>query len=126
MLTLTEYAPFFAKIGFEIEDFGGNAVTVRAVPCDLFGHYEKDFLQKILDELEEEPSGKTPSLIEEKLASMACKSAVKGNHRMTEQELSALLEQLMKLDNPYHCPHGRPTLITIGKHELEKKFKRIL
>ena len=126
MHTLTEYAPFFAKIGFEIEDFGGNAVTVRAVPCDLFGHYEKDFLQKILDELEEEPSGKMPSLIEEKLASMACKSAVKGNHRMTEQELSALLEQLMKLDNPYHCPHGRPTLITIGKYELEKKFKRIL
>lgn len=126
MHTLTEYAPFFAKVGFEIEDFGGNAVTIRAVPCDLFGHYEKDFLQKILDELEEEPPGRTPSVIEEKLASMACKSAVKGNHRMTQQELSALLEQLMKLDNPYHCPHGRPTLITMSKYELEKKFKRIL
>lgn len=124
--TLTEYALFFAKMGFEIEDFGGNAVTVRAVPCDLFGYYEKDFLQKILDELEEEPPGRTPSVIEEKLASMACKSAVKGNHRMTERELSALLEQLMKLENPYHCPHGRPTLITMSRHELEKKFKRIL
>ncbi len=124
--TLTEYALFFAKMGFEIEDFGGNAVTVRAVPCDLFGYYEKDFLQKILDELEEEPPGRTPSVIEEKLASMACKSAVKGNHRMKERELSALLEQLMKLENPYHCPHGRPTLITMSRHELEKKFKRIL
>ena len=123
---LQEYAPFFAQMGFEIEDFGGNAVTIRAVPCELFGHYEKDFLQEILDELEKEPPRRTPAIVEEKLASMACKSAVKGKHRMSVGELEALLEQLMKLENPYHCPHGRPTIITMSRYELEKKFKRIL
>lgn len=121
-----EYASYFAKMGFEIEDFGGNAVTVRSVPMELFGHYEKDFLQSILDEILEDPLRGTPSVIEEKLASMACKSAVKGNHSMSDKELEALLDQLLELDNPYHCPHGRPTMITMSKYELEKKFRRIV
>lgn len=124
--TLKAYESYFASMGFEIEDFGGNAVTVRAVPCELYGHHEKDFLQEILDELEEAPPHGTPSVIEEKLASMACKSAVKGNTSMTHQEMEALLDQLMKLENPYHCPHGRPTIIVMSKYELEKKFKRIV
>lgn len=121
-----EYATYFEKMGFEIEDFGGNAVTVRSVPMELFGHCEKDFLQSILDEILEDPLKGTPSVVEEKLASMACKSAVKGNHSMSEKELTALLDQLLALDNPYHCPHGRPTIITMSKYELEKKFRRIL
>ena len=124
--TLKEYGDYFAKLGFEIEDFGGNAVAVRAVPCDLYGHCEKDFLQEILDELEEEPPRGTPAVVAEKLASMACKSAVKGNMRLSEQEMEALLGQLLSLENPYHCPHGRPTIITMSRYELEKKFKRIV
>lgn len=124
--TLQEYGDYFARMGFEIEDFGGNAVAVRAVPCDLYGHYEKDFLQGILDELEEEPPRGTPAIIAEKLASMACKSAVKGNMRISTKEMEALLDQLLSLENPYHCPHGRPTSITMSKYELEKKFKRIV
>lgn len=124
--TLREYGDYFARMGFEIEDFGGNAVAVRAVPCDLYGHYEKDFLQGILDELEEEPPRGTPAIIAEKLASMACKSAVKGNMRISTKEMEALLDQLLSLENPYHCPHGRPTIITMSKYELEKKFKRIV
>ena len=124
--TLQEYGDYFARMGFEIEDFGGNAVAVRAVPCDLYGHYEKDFLQGSLDELEEEPPRGTPAIIAEKLASMACKSAVKGNMRISTKEMEALLDQLLSLENPYHCPHGRPTIITMSKYELEKKFKRIV
>ncbi len=121
-----EYASYFARMGFEIEDFGGNAVTVRSVPLELYGHCEKDFLQTILDELLDDPLKGTPSVIEEKLASRACKSAVKGNQQMSPQELTALLDQLLSLDDPYHCPHGRPTIITMSKYELEKKFRRIL
>ena len=124
--TLKEYGKYFAGMGFEIEDFGGNAVAVRAVPCDLYGHCEKEFLQEILDELEEEPPRGTPAVISEKLASMACKAAVKGNMRLSAREMEALLDQLLKLENPYHCPHGRPTIITMSRNELEKKFKRIV
>ena len=79
-----------------------------------------------LDELEEEPPRGTPAIIAEKLASMACKSAVKGNMRISTKEMEALLDQLLSLENPYHCPHGRPTIITMSKYELEKKFKRIV
>ena len=124
--TLKEYGEYFAGMGFEIEDFGGNAAAVRAVPCDLYGHCEKDFLQELLDELAEEPPRGTPAVVAEKLASMACKAAVKGNMRLSEREMEALLDQLLKLDNPYHCPHGRPTIITMSRNELEKKFKRIV
>ena len=87
---------------------------------------EKEFLEAILDELEEEPPHGAPKAIAEKLASMACKSAVKGNHSMSREEMASLLEQLLQLENPYHCPHGRPTIITMSKYELERKFKRII
>ena len=86
----------------------------------------KGFLQELLDELAEEPPRGTPAVVAEKLASMACKAAVKGNMRLSEREMEALLDQLLKLDNPYHCPHGRPTIITMSRNELEKKFKRIV
>lgn len=121
-----QYRGYFDKMGFETEDFGGNAVTIRAVPCELFGHYEKEYFQTLLDELEEEPPAGTPVIVEEKLASMACRSAVKGNTRMSVKEMEELLKELLTLDNPYHCPHGRPTIITMSRHELEKKFKRIV
>ena len=65
-------------------------------------------------------------LIDEKVASMSCKAAVKGNNRLSAQEVNALIGELLTLDNPYHCPHGRPTIIAMTKRELEKKFKRIV
>lgn len=98
-------------------------VPYRAICTD---HCEKEFLEAILDELEEEPPHGAPKAIAEKLASMACKSAVKGNHSMSREEMASLLEQLLQLENPYHCPHGRPTIITMSKYELERKFKRII
>lgn len=123
---LTEYMDYFEQLGFEIEEFGGNSYAVRAVPCDLYGQCGGQFLQNILNELAESAGARTSQAVLEKLASMACKSAVKGNHRMSREEMEELLNQLLTLENPYHCPHGRPTMITMTKQELEKKFKRIV
>ena len=93
--------------------------------CDEV-RYRSSETDYALDEILDDPLRGTPSVVEEKLASMACKSAVKGNHSMSEKELSALLDQLLELENPYHCPHGRPTMITMSRYELEKKFRRIV
>lgn len=122
----TEYAAYFEKMGFEIEPFGGNEYAVRSVPTDLFGHHIKELLEEMLDELAEGPIKGEPEAITSKLASMSCKAAVKGNHAMSPQEAEALIDELLTLDNPYHCPHGRPTIITMTKYELEKKFSRIV
>ena len=87
---------------------------------------EKRFFEEILDELVENGCKGTPEVILEKIASMACKSAVKGNQTIHTMEMKSLLEQLFELENPYHCPHGRPTMISMSKMDLEKKFKRIV
>lgn len=121
-----EYAPVFEKLGFEIENFGGNEYALRAVPVDLYGCNEKELFEEVMDELASGPIREHASVIEEKIASMSCKAAVKGNMRMSFKEVEALIEQLLSLENPYHCPHGRPTLITMNKYEIEKKFKRIV
>ncbi len=114
------------KIGFEIEEFGGKEYAVRAIPSDLFGLAQYEILIELIDGLVEEVYNDTPELILEKIASMSCKAAVKGNHRLSYEEAEALIEELLTLDNPYHCPHGRPTIISMSKYELEKKFKRIV
>lgn len=121
-----EYSSYFEKMGFEIEPFGGNEYAVRGVPVDLFGHDTKKLLEEILDELTQGPIKGAPEVITGKLASMSCKAAVKGNHAMSFPEAEALIDELLTLDNPYHCPHGRPTIITMSKYELEKKFSRIV
>ncbi|MDO4332071.1 MAG: DNA mismatch repair endonuclease MutL [Eubacteriales bacterium] len=123
---LKRYQEYFLQIGFEIEPFGGNSYAIRSVPCDLYGNLSGELLQEILNELVSEQKPGTPQAVSERIATMACKSAVKGNHRMDKAEMEELLEQLLALDNPYHCPHGRPTMITMTKQELEKKFKRIV
>ncbi len=121
-----EYGEYFEGLGFAIEDFGGNEMALSTVPLDLFGQNEKDMFLSLLNELcEEVPKGRN-ELIYEKMASMACKAAVKGNMRMSKEEVKALLTEMMELENPYHCPHGRPTMISMTKYELEKKFKRIV
>lgn len=123
---LKEYFDYFTDCGFEIEDFGGGAYAVRSMPVDLYGCNEKELFTDILDEVMENPMRGTPEVILQKLASMACKSAVKGNSRLNEKEAAALIEELLTLENPYHCPHGRPTIISMSKYEIEKKFKRIV
>ena len=123
---ISEYEEYFSRLGFTIEDFGGNEVALSSVPLDLYGQNEKDMFLSLLSEFcDDIPKGKN-ELIYEKMASMACKAAVKGNMRMSKDEVKALLKEMMELDNPYHCPHGRPTMISMTKYELEKKFKRIV
>lgn len=120
------YEQYFKELGFEIEDFGMNAFAVRGVPIDLFGHDIKELFEEILTQMTESPVRGVPQIIREKIASMACKAAVKGNNSLTYEEADKLIEQLLELDNPYNCPHGRPTIISMSKYEVEKKFKRIV
>ena len=125
-IILDEYMQYFEDFGFLLEDFGSNEIAVRTVPLDLYGQNEKDMFLSLLDELcSEVPRGKQ-ELVYEKIASMSCKAAVKGNNRLSREEVKELIHELMTLDNPYHCPHGRPTIISMTKYELEKKFKRII
>lgn len=114
------------QLGFEIEAFGGKEYSVRGIPSDLFGIAEKELLIELIDTLVEETHSENPDIILEKVASMSCKAAVKGNNRLSFEEAEALIEQLLTLDNPYHCPHGRPTIVSMSKYEIEKKFKRIV
>lgn len=117
----------FARIGFEIENFGPDSYAVCAVPDNLFGIAKKELLMEMIDSLSDEIyTGLTPDMIDEKIASMSCKAAVKGNMRLSAAEADALIGELLELENPYHCPHGRPTIISMTKRELEKKFKRIV
>ena len=122
---LAEYQDYFQELGFEIEPFGGKEYAVSAVPASLYGLAEKDLFMELLDDLEY-VSGKNTEMILDKIASMSCKAAVKGNQRLSTAEAKELIEELLTLDNPYNCPHGRPTIISMSKQEIEKKFKRIV
>lgn len=115
----------FSSLGFNIEEFGGNEYAIRCVPMDLYGQNEQGLFVSVLDELCEDDN-KGSLTIEQKIASMACKAAVKGNNRLSAKEMEALIDQLLELENPYNCPHGRPTIISMSKYEIEKKFKRIV
>ena len=116
----------FKRLGYEIEEFGGNEYKVTGIPAGLPKMDYKQLLIDVLDGLSEESAGKDPDIITEKVASMSCKAAVKGNNRLSFNEAFELMDELMKADNPYNCPHGRPTLIMMSKYEIEKKFKRIV
>lgn len=116
----------FAALGYQIEEFGGDEYCIRAVPANLFGINQQDLFIELFDSLEEGSSRLNLEVITDKLASMACKAAVKGNQKMSFQEMDSLMDQLLELENPYQCPHGRPTIISMTKRELEKKFKRIV
>ena len=122
------YRQYFEKLGFNIENFGGREYAMRAIPIDLFGcENEKDMFIQILDELSHETGlDRTPDVINYKIASMACKASVKGNTKMSRAEMEALLDELLTLDNPYNCPHGRPTIISMSKYDIDKKFKRVV
>ncbi|MEG7531120.1 MAG: DNA mismatch repair protein MutL, partial [Hungatella sp.] len=123
---LKKHLDYFTEMGFEIEPFGGKEYAVRAVPDNLFRIAKKELLMEMIDGLSDEISSQSPDVIYERVASMSCKAAVKGNHALSVSEANELIDQLLELDNPYACPHGRPTIISMSKYELEKKFKRIL
>lgn len=126
MAVMAKFADVFTDLGFVIEAFGGDEIALRGIPQDLYGSDEKQLFLDILDELVETPIKGTPDVITAKIASMSCKAAVKGNQSLSMMEAKELLKQLFALDNPFHCPHGRPTMFSMSKYEMEKKFKRIL
>ncbi len=125
-LLLNRYMDAFSRLGYEISSFGGREYAISAVPDDLFGLDVRALFKEVLGDLEEGFSEKDPQLILSKVASMSCKAAVKGNNVLSREEADHLIAELLTLDNPYACPHGRPTIIRISKNELEKQFKRIV
>ena len=124
---LERFKEQFTKLGFEIEHFGGAEYSICGVPGNLYRLNTRDVLIEMLDELTDGISERaTTDVILDKIASMSCKAAVKGSQRLSLPEMEQLMKDLMKLDNPYNCPHGRPTIIAMSKYEIEKKFKRIV
>ena len=124
---LERFKEQFTKLGFEIEHFGGAEYSICGVPGNLYRLNTRDVLIDMLDELTDGISERaTADVILDKIASMSCKAAVKGSQRLSLPEMEQLMKDLMKLDNPYNCPHGRPTIIAMSKYEIEKKFKRIV
>ena len=121
-----EHIDAFLQMGFEIEEFGDHAFCLRAVPVDLYGCSYQELFRELLDEMMDGPLTGAPEVVMNKLASMACKAAVKGNMKISHTEAVKLIDELLTLENPYHCPHGRPTIISMTKQEIEKKFKRIV
>ena len=125
-LLLEKHMESFTKIGFEIEPFGGREYAVSGVPGNLFSIAKKELLMEMIDQLSEDTAATGAEMIWERVASMSCKAAVKGNHAMSPAEADHLIDQLLQLENPYACPHGRPTIISMSRYEIEKKFKRIV
>ena len=123
---LEEHMSYFEKLGYVISSLGDRDYSISAIPTDLPELGKKELLLEILDELTDEAGMTTPDTIYDKIASMSCKAAVKGNNRLSLMEADALIGELLTLENPYACPHGRPTIISMSKTELEKKFKRIV
>lgn len=123
---LKKYRPQIEQFGYEVEHFGGKEYMISAIPDNLFNIDMKDLFIEMLDDFSNATGRQTPDIITEKVASMSCKAAVKGNDKLTLPEINKLIDELLSLDNPYNCPHGRPTIISMSKYEIEKKFKRIV
>ena len=123
---LKQHMDCFTEVGFVIDHFGGHDYTISAVPGNLYGIADRTIFIEMLDGLTDVSEKAASQAVFEKIASMSCKAAVKGNHKISMQEADALIGELLTLENPYNCPHGRPTIISMTKYELEKKFKRIL
>ena len=123
---LTRYKDAFAGLGFTIESLEGmNIVSGKFQPISM-GSGERDLFMELLDAVSQENGTLDTEVIASKIATMACKMSIKGNQRVSLMEVEHLLDELMKLENPYQCPHGRPTIIKMSKYEIDKKFKRIV
>ena len=118
--------PVFTKMGYEIEEFGGNEYKVTGIPAGFPKLDYRQMLMDLIDGLMREGRMSDMDILTEKVASMSCKAAIKGNNKISYEEAKELMKELMKADNPYNCPHGRPTLIVMSKYDIEKKFKRIV
>ncbi len=125
-LLLKTHLEVFERFGFEISEFGGREYTIHAVPANVYGISIQELFVEILDSLENENARRPLDLITSRIATAACKAAVKGNNALSEKEADKLIDELLGLEDPYHCPHGRPTIVSMTKYELEKKFKRIV
>ena len=125
-LLLKTHMEVFERFGFEISEFGGREYTIHAVPANVYGISIQELFVEILDSLENENARRPLDLITSRIATAACKAAVKGNNALSEKEADKLIDELLGLEDPYHCPHGRPTIVSMTKYELEKKFKRIV
>ena len=123
---LTKYKDTIAAFGYEIEPFGGKEYAITAIPADFSDVDMRMMFIELLDEFSNLSGEQAPNLLLEKVASMSCKAAVKGHDRLSVEEASHLIDTLLTLENPYQCPHGRPTIIAMTQYELEKKFKRIV
>jgi DNA mismatch repair protein MutL len=123
---LEKYKEHFEKLGFEISSFGGREYSITAIPCELFKLTGEGFFHDLLDQLVSSPIKGDIDAVVDRIATMSCKAAIKGNETYTVMEAENLIKELLKLENPFHCPHGRPIIITMSKYEIEKKFKRIL
>lgn len=123
---LEKYLGGFQRAGFLVEHFGGDEYTLAAVPSELFGLAERDFFLELLDGLSEDGGVRGAESADDRIATMSCKAAVKGNHCLSLAEAEQLIDELLTLENPYHCPHGRPTIVSMSKYEMERKFKRIV
>lgn len=124
--TLEEYKDELSALGFNVESFGGSEVAITTVPLELYKKEPKGLFLEILNDLAMRGGGKAPGVIDRVLATMACKAAVKGGDVISREEMDTVLDELLSLKNPYHCPHGRPTIFSMSRTDLEKKFKRIV
>lgn len=123
---VTKYNENFLNVGFTIEHFGGLDYTISTVPMELLSQNPADYFHEMLDELMEGKNSKETETVNLKIATMACKASVKGNMHLSVFEADKLISELLTLENPYNCPHGRPTIISFSKYEIEKMFKRIV
>ncbi|MCR5209231.1 MAG: DNA mismatch repair endonuclease MutL [Lachnospiraceae bacterium] len=124
--TLQRFRNYFDELGFEISDFGGREYAIHTVPLDLYRKNAKTLFMEILDDIRLRGIKDAPNVIERVIASMACKASVKGGDAISREQMDRVLDELLTLDNPYHCPHGRPTIFSVSRTELERKFKRIV
>ena len=125
-MLLKTHIEVFKRFGFEISEFGGREYSIHGVPANIYGISVQDLFVEILDSLENENTRQPLDIIAGRIATAACKAAVKGNNTLSFEEADQLIEELLGLENPYNCPHGRPTIISMTRYELEKKFKRIV
>ena len=126
ILLYERYHNAFESLGYRVESFGGNELAITAVPGNLFSLDPKQFFLEALADCQSYKASDSFDIIVERVASMSCKAAVKGNNKLSLPEIKTLINDLLALDNPYHCPHGRPTMISFSEYELAKKFKRIV